>query len=168
MHALYLLSVWVHILAAIVWLGGMLFLVLVVVPWLRKGARADAALLLRETGRRFRNVSWTCFVLLVITGAFNLWVRGVRLSNFVRPEWLKSPFGKLILVKLGLFGLMLIVSGFHDLVVGPRATTAIAADARSTQAQIERRRASLLGRLNVALALILVAVGVMLVRGVPW
>ncbi len=67
MHSLYLLSVWVHILAATVWIGGMLFLVLVVVPWLRKGTRSDAAVLLRETGERFRNVGWICFVVLLIT-----------------------------------------------------------------------------------------------------
>lgn len=78
MHALYLLSVWVHILAATVWLGGMLFLVLVVVPWLRKGGGTDAAVFLRETGERFRSVGWGCFFVLLITGTFNLWFRGVR------------------------------------------------------------------------------------------
>ena len=46
-----------HILAAIVWIGGMSFLVLVVVPWLRKkGGGTDAGRFLRETGERFRNV----------------------------------------------------------------------------------------------------------------
>lgn len=69
-HALYLFSVWVHILAATVWIGGMLFLVLVIVPWLRRGGRADPALFLRETGERFRNVGWTCFGLLLVTGTF--------------------------------------------------------------------------------------------------
>ncbi|MCP5066849.1 MAG: DUF4149 domain-containing protein [bacterium] len=168
MHALYLLSVWIHILVATVWIGGMLFLVLVVVPWLRKGGRTDAALFQRETGERFRNVGWVCFGLLLVTGTFNLWVRGVRLSDFVRAEWLHSPFGKTVVVKLSVFLLVLAVSGIHDFVVGPRATRAIAADARSTQAQLERRRASVLGRINVVLALILVAAGVMLVRRVPW
>ena len=168
MHALYLLSVWVHLLAATVWIGGMLFLVLVVVPWLRRGGRAEAAVFLRETGLRFRNVGWTCFLLLVVTGTFNLWVRGVRLSDFYRAEWLASPFGKTVVVKLGAFLLVLAVSAIHDFVVGPRATRAIAADARSPAARVERRRASVLGRLNVVLALILVGAGVVLVRGVPW
>jgi len=151
MHTLYLLSVWVHILAATVWIGGMLFLVLVVVPWLRKGARPDAAVFLRETGERFRNVGWICFVVLLITGTFNLWVRGTT-----------------VVVKLSAFFLVLMVSSIHDFVIGPRATRAIAADAGSTEAQVQRRRASVLGRVNVLLALILVAAGVMLVRGVPW
>ena len=165
---LYLLSVWIHILAAMVWIGGMLFLVLVVVPWLRKGPRSDAAVFLRETGERFRNVGWACFVLLLITGTFNLWFRGVQLSDFARAEWLTSPFGTMVAVKLGAFLLVLIVSLIHDFVVGPRATRALAAGAQSNEARIERRRASVLGRVNVLLALVLVAAGVMLVRGVPW
>ena len=168
MHALYLISVWLHILAATVWIGGMLFLVLVVVPWLRKATHSNPAAFLRESGERFRNVVWICFGVLVVTGSFNLWVRGVRLSDFGRTEWLASPFGKTVLVKLGAFLFVLLASTVHDFVVGPRATAAIALDPRSAQARTQRRRASLLGRINVLLALIIVAAAVMLVRGVPW
>ena len=101
MPALYLLSVWIHILAAMAWIGGMFFLVLVVVPWLRAGNRANAGAFLRETGQRFRSVGWTCFAILTLTGTFNLYARGVRLGDFVRPEWLASPFGRSVLSKLG-------------------------------------------------------------------
>ena len=168
MHALYVVSVWLHILAACVWIGGMLFLVLVIVPWLRRGGSTDAAVFLRETGERFRDVGWTCFVLLAITGTFNLWARGVRLSDFTRAEWLQSSLGKMVILKLSAFLLVLLVSAAHDFVVGPRATRAIADDPSSPQARAERRRAALLGRFNVLLALLLVAAGVMLVRGTPW
>jgi len=168
MYTLYLVSVWIHILAAMAWIGGMLFLVLVVVPWLRAGGRVDAGVFLRETGARFRNVGWVCFGVVVVTGTFNLWYRGVRLADFVNAGWLASSFGKTVLVKLGAFALVLVVSAVHDFVVGPRATTAIAADPRSAEAQRARRHASVLGRLNVLFALVLVAAGVMLVRGVPW
>lgn len=168
MHALYLLSVWLHVLAAIVWIGGMAFLVLVVVPWLRQGERANAGAFLRDTGMRFRTVGWVCFGVLLGTGTFNLWVRGVRPRDFADPDWLGAPFGQTVLVKLASFALVLIVSAFHDFVIGPRATTAIGRDPTSPEAQALRRRASLLGRLNVVLALVLVAAGVMIVRGAPW
>ena len=122
MRVLYLASVWLHILAATVWIGGMAFLVLVVVPWLRKRGATDAGRLLRETGQRFRTVGWVCFAIVAITGTFNLWSRGVRLSDFSRAEWLSSPFG----------------------------------------------HTSLFGRVNALLGLLLVAIGVALVRGLPW
>jgi putative copper resistance protein D len=168
-HVLYLLAVWLHILAAVTWIGGMFFLVLVVVPWLRGGGGGvDAARFLRETGRRFRNISWVCFAVVVATGTFALGMRGVRPSSFVDPDWLASSFGRLVLLKLTVFAVVLVVSLAHDLVLGPRATTAIAADPRSEAAATLRRRASLLARMNVLLALVLVALGDLLVRGWPW
>jgi len=167
MHALYLISVWLHILAATVWIGGMAFVVLVVVPWLRRGGRADAARFLRETGERFRNVGWTCFAIVVLTGSYNLWFRGVVWSDLTTASWLLSPFGKTVVFKLATFGLVLLISAVHDFVVGPRATLAIAEDPASRETQVLRRSASILGRVNVALALLLVAAGVMIVRGPP-
>ena len=133
MHALYLLSVWLHILAATVWIRGMSFLVLVVVPWLRRGGRVEAAVFLRETGERFRNVGWSCFLLLAATGTFNLWVRGVRLSDFGRAEWLTSPFGKTVLLKLGVFALVLTVSAVHDFVASMIPFSAVNLDSSLPQ-----------------------------------
>lgn len=167
-HTLWLLSVWLHILAATVWVGGMLYLVLVVVPWLRAEPRPEAAAFLRATGERFRYVGWSCFAVLLVTGTFNLWVRGVRLSDLFEPRWLRSAFGTTVVVKLCAFALVIGVSATHDFYVGPRAARAIEQDPRSPAAPSERRRASLLGRVNVVLALVLVAAAVMLVRGVPW
>jgi uncharacterized membrane protein len=167
MRWLYLTSVWLHLLAAITWIGGMFFLVLVVVPWLRSGARVDAGAFLRETGARFRTVGWSCFAILLVTGLVNLWARGVRPADLLSPAWLGSPFGRAVGLKLLVFALVLGVSGIHDFVLGPRATAAIERDPRSAEAQRVRRQASLLGRVNVLLALCLVALGVVLVRGWP-
>jgi uncharacterized membrane protein len=167
-HALYYASVVLHILAAITWIGGMFFLMLVVVPWLRKGDRATAAAMLRETGTRFRNVGWACFAIVLVTGTFNLWVRGVRPASFVDPAWLGSSFGTAVVLKLAVFALVLAISAVHDFVHGPQATAAIARDPRSPEAERYRRRASLLGRANAVLALVLVLLAVALVRGFPW
>lgn len=170
MQALYLFAVWLHVLAAIAWIGGMFFLVFVVVPWLRGGAagRVNAGLFLRETGERFRNVGWICFGILLCTGTFNLWVRGVRLGDFLQPSWLGSPFGQSVLLKLALFCLVLVVSAVHDFSIGPRATRAIARDPGSAEAERLRKSAARWGRVNALLGLLLVAVAVILVRGWPF
>lgn len=170
MTLLYLISVWLHIVAATLWVGGLFFLVLVVVPWLRGGGPGaiDAGAFLRDTGERFRNVGWACFAILLLTGTFNLWMRGIRPGHFARAEWLTSPFGTAVLLKLAAFGLVVGVSAVHDFLIGPRATAAMERDARAPETVTLRRRAALLGRLNGLLALVLVALGVVLVRGWPW
>jgi uncharacterized membrane protein len=162
-RALYLVSVWIHVLAAMAWIGGMFFLVLVVVPWLRRGGRENAGAFLRETGERFRAVGWACFAVLTVTGTFNLWVRGVRLSSFADPDWRATDFGRSVVLKLLAFALVVAVSGYHDFFVGPQAAAAI--ERREPTAEPLRRRASLLGRVNALLALGLVAIAVTLVRG---
>ena len=167
MHALYLVSVWLHILAATAWVGGIFFLIFVVVPWLRQGDRALAASVMRATGARFRNVGWACFAIVLLTGTFNLWMRGVRFENFVQLEWLTSDFGKAVVLKLGVFVLVLLLSAFHDFVLGPMATQAIERDPRSADAEGLRKKASWMGRGTAVLALVLVALAVVIVRGWP-
>lgn len=168
MHALYLLSVYLHILCAVVWIGGIAFLVLVVVPWLRAGNQDLAAKFLRDTGLRFRSIGWGCFAVLAVTGTFNLWMRNVRWSSFGDPEWLGSRFGQTVTMKLAVFLAVLATSLVHDFFVGPRATRALRLDPRSVEAARYRRRASILGRLNALFGLLLLALAVMIVRGTPW
>lgn len=168
MHLLYLLSVFLHILAATAWVGGMVVLIAVLVPWLRRGDRAKAAVVLRETATRLRDIGWICFAVFAVTGSFNLWVRGVRLASFRQPAFLASPFGQTVCYKLGLFVLIVGLSALHDFWVGPRAARILEAQPQSPEAEIWRRRAGRMGRLNALLALLIVFVGVMLVRGRPW
>lgn len=168
MHTLYLTSVLLHVLAAIVWVGGIAFLSLVVVPWLRTDGSGQAAAFLRTTGQRFSRIGWTCFALLLLTGSFNLYVRGVRFDSFTDPVFLGSAFGRLVVAKLVGFLLILGQSAVHDFVLGPRAVAALRRDPSSATAASLRRQASWLGRLTAVLALGMVAVAVGLVRGVPW
>jgi copper resistance protein D len=167
MRTLYYVSVWLHVLAATIWIGGLFFIVLVVVPWLRRGGRTGAGAFLRETGVRFRTVGWTCFAVLALTGTFNLWVRGVRPRHFVDPDWLATPSGCTVAAKVAVFAIVLAISVVHDFVVGPRATRAIEDDPASAEAARLRRMASLLGRANALLALVLLAIAIAIVRGWP-
>lgn len=167
MHTLYLAAVVLHLIAAFTWLGGMFFLVLVVVPWLRRGDRALAGAFLRDTGVRFRTVGWLCFATLAVTGTFMLSYRGVELQDLTRAEWLAGPFGRAVAWKLGVFGTILTVSAVHDFWLGPRATVELSRDPRSHAAERLRRGASWLGRLNVLLGLAALTLAVVIVRGWP-
>ena len=78
MHTLYLISVWLHIMAAVVWIGGTIFLALVLIPAIRRPEFGSIALeLIRWTVLRFRLVGWICFAVFIVTGTMNLIFRGV-------------------------------------------------------------------------------------------
>jgi len=137
---------WLHVLAAITWIGGMLFIALVLVPVTRR--LEDAALrtrLVHAVGLRFRTVGWIALGVLVATGLLNLW-RFPSLLYTPRFQW-----------KLGLVALTLILSAFHDFVLGPRAG-APGADPGA------RGRASWIARANVLVVLVIVLLGLSLLR----
>jgi copper resistance protein D len=66
MRSLYLVSVWLHILSAMTWVGGMVVFVLALMPFLRQQSGAMRSALLEDFGRRFRNVEFLCFAVLVV------------------------------------------------------------------------------------------------------
>jgi len=166
MRTLYLLSVWMHVISAIVWIGGSVFLALILVPAMRQSEHRDvAAVIVSWTGRRLRTVGWVCFALFIVTGTFNLGYRGYAWGDLFDGSLFAGPFGDTLAIKLIIFGLILILSAVHDFYVGPKATELMQADPRSPQARRLRRGASWLGRLNLLLALVVVFLGVMLVRG---
>lgn len=166
MRSLYLLSVWTHILAMAVWLGGMIFMALVLVPVVRRTEyQGLAAGLIHWTGRRFRWIGWICLILLVLTGAFNLAYRGYGWSDFWDGALWQGPFGRTLAVKLFLVAVVFALSAVHDFVIGPRTTALMERDPTAEHTRRMRRATGWFGRANLLLALIIVMLGVMLVRG---
>ncbi|HXG19736.1 MAG TPA: DUF4149 domain-containing protein [Methylomirabilota bacterium] len=166
MRWLYLFSVWLHIVAAAVWLGGMAFLAAVLAPILRQPAhRAEAAALIAQTGRQFRWIGWLCLLLLLATGVVNLASRGLQWTDVWNGQLWAGGFGHTLAAKLFLVAVSLGLSLLHDFLVGPQAT-AVARTAPGSPAAVRlRRRAAWLGRVNLLLALLIVALAVVLVRG---
>lgn len=141
-----LVARWIHVLAAITWIGGMLFIALVLVPITRR--LEDPTLrtrLVREIGLRFRTIGWIALGVLVATGLVNLWLY---------PGLLYSPrfHGK-----VGLVILALLLSALHDFVLGPRAGAAGANPST-------RVYASWIARVNVLIVTLIVLLGLSLLR----
>lgn len=166
MHTLYLVSVWLHILAATIWIGGMAFFVVVLVPLVRRPELSKhAGAVVHWVGIRFRAVGWTCFAVLVATGSFNLYARGVRLSDLGSKSFWSSDFGSALAIKLTLVAVILVISALHDFWIGPRATQLMREQPVSPRAARLRSAARWIGRANLLLALGVVALAVVLVRG---
>ncbi len=166
MRTLYHLSVWLHVLGASLWLGGMLFLVLVMLPVTRQGEwRQMAASLVRRTGIRFRDVSWVAFAFLLLSGIFNLAYRGYTWADLFSGRLWQGGFGHTLAWKLSLFAAVLLTSALHDFVVGPRATRLWQEEPGGSSARTWRRAAAWMGRLNLLLGVLIVFLAVAMVRG---
>lgn len=159
------LSVALHVLAAIVWLGGLFFLGFVGAPELRR--LDDLHLrqrLFHVLGLRFRTVGWAALAVLILTGLLNLWFRGLLHWQGVlaEPAFWATPLGRALAWKLAAVALMLVVSFLHDWVYGPRAGL-VPPDADA--ARRCRRTAVLLAQVNTLLALVIIGAAVLLARG---
>lgn len=158
------LSVTLHILAAMVWVGGMLAIALVGAPVLRElEDRALRARLFSAIGLRFRAVAWTAIGALLATGIVNLHAMGVLDGATLgsRAFW-STPLGVGLAWKLGLVLAMVGLAAVHDFWLGPAASRC---EPGSVEAQRLRCLASWVARVNAALAVVLVWVAVGLTRG---
>ena len=85
------IRLFLHVLGATVWVGGQIALG-AVVPVVRKVAGVDAV---RATARRFQQVAWPAFALLLATGVWNLFA--VKVGD-ASSSYLTTLLAKLLLV----------------------------------------------------------------------
>ncbi len=164
LRSLYLLNVTVHVVAAVLWIGGMFFLALVGAPVLRSvEPPALRSMLFRELGRRFRVLGWSTLLVLLATGVANLWFRGVLTSvSMGSAHFWTTPFGHTLGVKLGAVAAMLAVQALHDFRWGPAAAAAVPG---SPKAEMLRARSAWAARVSGLLALVILIAAVRLARG---
>lgn len=153
---LYYISIFLHIILAAFWIGGMLFLPLVVLPGLRQ--HPDRTAILYQTGVKFRFYGWIVLLLLLITGLGNWYFRGLP---FEFSFLFKSEYGTLLGYKLLLFSCVLIISAVHDFYIGEKAIGQMQNSSKSRLKVIARWS----GRINLLLALCIAFIGVVLSRG---
>jgi uncharacterized membrane protein len=164
LRALYLANVTLHVLAAMLWLGGMFFFAIVGAPVLRRVEPAPLRMqLFQAAGERFRIVGWACIAVLLVTGVVNLWFRGVLSADTLgAASFWSSPYGGALAHKLVGVALMLLVSAVHDFVHGPAASRLAPG---SPEAVAARRRAAIWARVNALLGLVVLISAVRLARG---
>ena|SRR5699024_595641 len=163
---MYHLSVFIHILSAVFWIGGMLFTAAVLVPASRhKLLRAKRGSFFVLIGTKFSRISWILFSILIITGITNLLTRGYSWSSLVSASFWNSHFGSILFTKLILFGTVLIISGVHDFYAGPKAGQLMEEQPESDRTKKMRKFSSWLGRLNLLLGIAVLYYAIRLVRG---
>ena len=111
----------VHVLAAIVWVGGQLTLSLVVLPVLRSDLAPDVrAPIAQKAARRYALiVNVAVLPLSLITGISLAWHRGVTFGTFADPG-----YGQLLGIKLFLVVISIVLAAAHGIVAMKSPTRA--------------------------------------------
>lgn len=163
---MYHLSVFVHILCAVFWIGGMLFTAAVLVPASRnKLLKNKKGAFFTLIGKKFSRISWILFIVLIITGVTNLTTRGYAFSTLLTSAFWDSYLGSKLFIKLHIFAVVLVVSGFHDFYAGPKAAKLMDEEPDSARTQRMRKLSSWLGRINLLLGLAILYYAIRLYRG---
>ena len=161
----YNLVVVIHVLAAIIWLGGMFFIAIVMVPVLRRLEPPQMRIeVLSATAIRFRAISWIAILVLLITGVLNAINHGVTMQTISTGEFFSSYFGKILTLKLILVFAMLVLSAIHDFILGPRLIELLSSSSPDSFQKLQKNRGyvSWLARINALFGILVVACAVML------
>lgn len=114
MDYFWVVTVSLHLLAAVMWIGGMLFLSVVFAPLVRNGnVNPMFPAVFRAAAQRFRPVVWTAMVVLVMTGLVLVHQRGVSLADL-------AHWPKVLQIKIGLVGVLFILTFAHSFLSSSR------------------------------------------------
>lgn len=156
MKTLYLVSIFIHVISAVFWIGGMLFIPLILLPSIKK--EPNRILMLYKTGVKLRFYGWISLSLLFLTGLLNMHFRGIPMSL---EFFIDNSYGRLFTHKVALFILILAVSGIHDFRIGTKSIK----EMQYTSNRKFKLLAKLTGYLNLLLALVMVFLGILISRG---
>lgn len=146
---------WLHVLAAIFWVGGQLLLVVVVMPILRQElAEADRVRVASQVGRRFAAFSGAALGVLLVTGPLNAGEHGVSWSILRDTTW-----GHVLIVKVIAVAMMLALIAVHGAYFGRRLEE-LGRAAATDAAAAERRRALQSRSYRVSIANLLLNAGI--------
>lgn len=95
------LNHWVHLMSAIIWIGGALFLGMAVTPILRQHVAPDlAGKLAAGMYKKYQRVVGALFLVILVTGGINLHFVRIRLGGTFDPFYITILSIKLVLVMI--------------------------------------------------------------------
>ena len=149
------LSAAVHIFAAIVWIGGIFFILFVAIPAARKNLEQPGKLL-GALGKRFTPWANTSILLLFVTGI----LMSLSTQSFSETASLDSPWSRALSAKIFLVLIMAGIHFYRGWVLAPRI-------AKVTAAGINQEKAASLQKMSLNLVKVnfLFALAVFLITG---
>lgn len=146
-----LLILWLHLLAVVVWIGGLMYQAHVLLPAARRGASTAFA----EAAGGARPVAWTAIALVVLTGFYNV----TQLGPLGRV--METGSGLLLAGKFTLVIVLVALAAQRDFTHVPRLRRAVAEGADPAPAL---HAIAWLDRIVLALAMVVIYLGLAISR----
>lgn len=158
------LVVWLHLVAASIWVGGSIFLGVILSPMLKTITRTveERIVILIKVGRRFNYIALPSLVLLVVTGIYNS-----KAFIFDPDALYQTNYGIILMVKIAAVVATFIAYVLHIRVMNTKTEkNIIAGNASTTYVHTIRSKIIFLGRVIVVLSILILLLAAFLDVGV--
>ncbi len=144
------ISIFIHILAGVTWVGGIIYMVLVLLPSLGTIEPASAGALMGGLSKRFTRVAWTSIILLILTGGMQ--IQPGTLFDF------SSQYGTFLTIKLSSALIMILVALYITFSLFPKVRKLAPAPGEEPSAEFIslQGRIPMLVKINVILGILVI------------
>lgn len=146
------IATWFHLVAAVVWMGGIIMLLYVVWPAMGQvlGLSAERNRIAHGIVRRFTPISMTAIVVLTVTGFYMMLMD----ENYLGFLNMGNRWAKLLLAKHLLFIVMVVAAVYIGLVINPRIGRTLEDGSLSHSLRLAIRQRNI-ARLNIILIIMI-------------
>ncbi|MDE1766854.1 MAG: CopD family protein [Thaumarchaeota archaeon] len=158
------LMMWAHLVAASIWVGGSIFIGIVLAPLLKTmsdSVEGRLSIMIR-VGRKFNTIAIPSLIILIVTGIYNS-------SNLLsRPSLiLSTTYGQILVVKVILVIILLITFAIHVRLIRTEIENRIESKQISEElVQKIRSKIIALGRITVIVSIAILLMAALLHSGV--
>ena len=158
------LIMWAHLVAASIWVGGSIFIGIVLAPLLKTisdSVEGRLSIMIR-VGRKFNKIAIPSLIVLIVTGIYNS-------SNLiVHPSLiLSTTYGQILVVKVALVIILLVTFAVHVRLIRSEVEKKIESDQFSEELlQKLRSKIIALGRITVLVSVAILLMAALLRSGV--
>jgi putative copper export protein len=158
------LIMWAHLVAASIWVGGSIFIGIVLAPLLKTfsdSVEGRLSIMIR-VGRKFNKIGVPSLIILIITGIYN------SAGIIVKPSViLDTNYGIVLLIKIILVITLIIIFAIHIRLIRSEVERKIESrDLIGDHLQKLRSKIIMLGRLTVIISILILLMAALLHSGV--
>lgn len=158
------LIVWVHLICSSIWVGGSIFLGIVLAPEIRnmKPNIEDRLSLMIRFGRKFNAIALPSFLILIVTGIYNS-----RTFIFHPNDILETQYGQILIIKILVAVAILVIYTIHIRIFSTKTEDEITSGKLDLQYLISvPTKIIWLGRITVFLSIIVLLLAALLDSGI--